>query len=197
MISSRWRHYVGWPAKLAFVLAATVSAHANDTLAVIGAGGLELINSEHIEMMSEDLYLSPSEVRVRYAFRNASDHDITARVAFPLPGIDQGAMANIDLPDGTEQNFVDFRVRVDGAPIETELEQKALLDDGTDVTALLAKAGLPINTRLPGWGEKLAALPDDVWHGLLAKGVFDAGDGPVNRNDEVSPLWSLQATFHW
>lgn len=197
MIRSRWRHYVGWPASLAFLFAATVPVHANDTLAVLGAGGLELVTSEHIELASEDLYLSPSEVRVRYAFRNASDRDITTTVAFPLPAIDQGAIANIELPVGAERNFVDFRVKVDGETVETALEEKALLDEGTDVTAVLVKAGLPINARSPGWDEKLAALPDDVWQDLMAKGLFDTGDGPINRDDEVSPLWSLQATFHW
>lgn len=197
MIRSCWRHYAGWPASLALLFTATVPVHANDTLAVLGAGGLELVTTEHIEMASEDLYLSPSEVRVRYAFRNASDRDITTTVAFPLPAIDQSAIANIELPVAAEQNFVDFLVKVDGETVETALEQKALLDDGTDVTAVLAKAGLPINTRSPGWDEKLAALPDDVWQDLVAKGLFDTGDGPANRDDEVSPLWDLQATFHW
>ncbi len=184
-------------AGLAFLFAATVPASANDTLAVMGAGGLELATSEHIEMVSEDLYLSPGEVRVRYAFRNTSDRDITARVAIPLPAIDQGAMVNVALPVDAEQNFVGFQVEVDGETVETALEQKALLDDGTEVTATLAAAGLPVNTRLPGWDETFAALPDKAWRDLLARGLFDTGDGPVNRDDALSPLWSLQATFHW
>lgn len=197
MISSRWRHYAGCSVGLALLLAAAVPVTANDTLAVLGAGGLELKTSEHIEMASEDLYLSPSAVRVRYAFRNTSDRDITTMVAFPLPAIDQGAIVNIELPVAAERNVVDFQVKVDGEAVEAALEQKALLDDGTDVTAVLVKAGLPINTRSPGWDEKLAALPDDVWQDLMARGLFDAGDGPASRDDEVSPLWSLQATFHW
>lgn len=179
------------------LLAAATPARGNDTLAVLGAGGLELKTSEHIAMLSEDLHLSPGEVRVRYAFRNESTDDITTLVAFPLPDIDQGPIANIDLPAPDKPNFVNFRVTVDGQPVEPKLEERAIAENGTDVTATLTAAGLPVNANLPGWQEKLRALPENAWHGLIARKLLDYGDGKPKRSDDAGVLWSLRATFHW
>lgn len=171
--------------------------HANDTAAVLGAGGLELTTSDDIVMASEGLYLSPSEVRVRYAFRNESDHDIKTTVAFPLPDVDQGEYGEIVfLPAEDQENFVDFQVAVDGRPVQPGLEQKAVTDDGDDVTAAITRAGLPVNAKLPGWKEKARALPDAAWQQLIKQGLIEADD-PSDRSDEFGPTWRLRATFHW
>lgn len=183
-------------AALAFL--APAPAGANDTMAVQGAGGLELTTSQDVVMVSEDLYLSPGEIRVRYAFRNTADRDIVARVAFPLPEISQSEIANIDLPASDPQNFVDFRVTADGQALHPQMEQKALAEDKTDVTSVLAEAGLPANARQPDWAEKVRALPDDAWRKLVARGLFDIGEQKsATRTNEVSPTWSLKTTFHW
>src|SRR5512142_3146984 len=87
-------------------------AHANDSAAVIGAGGLELTKSDSIVMESEDLYLSLPEVRVSYVFRNTSDRDVETVVAFPLPDARLGWMHRLlDIPR-SGLNFVGFSVRV-------------------------------------------------------------------------------------
>src|SRR5690606_11816409 len=109
-----------------------VPVHASETSAVRGAGGLSLTTSDHIVMASEDLYLSPSEVRIHYVFRNESDRDITTAVAFPLPDIDQGAFATVFLPVEDQENFVGFQVTADGKSIHPKLEQKAFTDNGAD-----------------------------------------------------------------
>lgn len=181
------------------VIMASMPVHANDSSAVLGAGGLELTTSKDIVMASEDLYLSPSEVRVRYAFRNEANHDVTIRVAFPLPDIEQSDYAQmVFLPAEDQENFVDFRVTVDGQRVRPVLEQKAVTEDGTDVTAVLSKAGLPVNSKLPGWEEKARALPDEVWQRLVTDELFDVEvDDPSDRSAEFSPTWNLRATFHW
>lgn len=173
------------------------AAQANDTSAVLGAGGLELTTSEDITMADEALYLSPKEVRVRYVFRNESDHDITTTVAFPLPDVDQsddGEM--VFLPVEGHGNFVDFQVAIDGHSIQPKLEQKAIAADGTDVTATLAKAGLPADAKLPGWGAKVRALPDATRQQLLRHGIIESDD-PGNRSASLSPAWKLRTVFHW
>ena len=58
---------------------------ANDYEAAIGIGGLVLKKSESIEMLSEDLFISETLVKVRYEFLNNSHNEITTVVAFPLP----------------------------------------------------------------------------------------------------------------
>ena len=47
------------------------SARANDSTAELGVGGLQLVRNYSIELLSEELYLSPTEVRVSYRFRRA------------------------------------------------------------------------------------------------------------------------------
>ena len=47
-------------------------SHANDSSACVGLGGLMFENNAHIVMMSEDLLLSPSLVRVEYSYLNES-----------------------------------------------------------------------------------------------------------------------------
>lgn len=180
---------------LVFAAMAPIPVSANDSAAVLGAGGLELTTSKDIVMASEDLCLSPSQIRVRYAFRNESDRDITTTVAFPLPKVDLTRNDNAFLPEEGRENFVDFHVTVDGQPVHPRLEQKAITDKGADVTTAITKVGLPVNTTLSGWQEKARALPDEVWQQLIKQGLIEAG-GPDNRSPD-SVTWKLQATFHW
>lgn len=101
-------------------------ASANDSFAAIKAGGLELKKSDGIVMESEDLYLSPSEVRVKYVFYNDSQKDISSIVAFPVPAIDvrmENASGEQIL---TDSDPFKFKVMVDGKPVETKFERKEI-----------------------------------------------------------------------
>ena len=74
---------------VAAILGSTVaSASANDSTAVLGAGGLQLVRNQAISVISEDLYVSAEAVRVTYHFRNITDAPVTYTVAFPLPPLD-------------------------------------------------------------------------------------------------------------
>ena len=61
------------------------TVQANDSSAVIGAGGLVLTQSDAIAMQQEDLFVSETKIKVDYKFRNTSNRAVTTRVAFPLP----------------------------------------------------------------------------------------------------------------
>ena len=89
------RHTTARAAALAIglTLIGPAGLRANDTLAVFGAGGLQFEQTDKIRMEREDLYLSPREVRVSYVFRNLTDHDVSGRVAFPMPEINVGQMS--------------------------------------------------------------------------------------------------------
>ncbi|MGQ3675286.1 DUF4424 domain-containing protein [Xanthobacter sp. TB0139] len=183
---------------LAALLVAPLHARANDSSAVLGAGGLELTTSSDIVMEKEDLYLSPEKVQVTYLFRNESDRNITTRVAFPLPLIDQSAFTNVSLPVPGDENFVDFHIRVNGQEIHPHLELRAFTQDGRDVTAQLTASGVPLNSYLPDFEERLRAVPDRIWRNLAAEGLLDTGAGDfLRRTDDVSPNWNLQAVFYW
>lgn len=59
----------------------------NDSTAVLGAGGLVFAKTADIEMISEELFVSASEILVKYKFENRSARDVTTLVAFPLPDL--------------------------------------------------------------------------------------------------------------
>src|SRR5262245_8833751 len=61
---------------LAIVLIWPAALRANDTMATVGAGGLQFEQTDKIRMEREDLYLSPREVRVSYVFRNLTNQDV-------------------------------------------------------------------------------------------------------------------------
>lgn len=194
---------------LGALLCVTGRVAANDSTATLGTGGLELTVSPDIVMKSEDLYLSPRDVRVNYVFRNESNQDIRTRVAFPLPEVPFGPIDNVDLPKADEANFVDFSVKVDGQAVKPELEVRAIsspVDDdadakpaypqGEDITDAVRRAGLVVNANLAAWKRTLQDLPTDKRTKLVKEGLLydDGGDGSV---DGLSPQWSMRETYHW
>nr|WP_316657133.1 DUF4424 domain-containing protein [uncultured Gellertiella sp.] len=180
------------------VFAAAFPAHANDTTAVLGAGGLELATSRDITMEHEDLYISADEVRVDYVYNNTSDKDVETVVAFPMPDIKANPEPDIGVADRQSDNFMDFTVKQDGMPIKTELQQRVIVG-GLDVTGEVEAQHIP---KFPLSDKALAAikaLPADVardWiaRGLIYEDVYDAGNGEVH---EYAPAWTLRSTFWW
>lgn len=63
---------------------------SNDSTAELAAGGLVFTKSDDIEMLSEDLFVSMKEIRVRYHFLNQSDKAVVTQIAFPMPDIPYG-----------------------------------------------------------------------------------------------------------
>ena len=179
-------------------LATAVPATANDTMAELAAGGLIFVRSEFIAMESEDLYISPTEIRVDYVFRNRADDDIEAVVAFPMPDIVANPYAMAALPVPESDNFLDFTVRVGGSAVEPALDQRAFAAE-VDVTEELIAAGVPVNPNAPGAAAAIAALDralreDWVARGILFIDTYDIGQG---MQDHYVPYWTLKSTFWW
>lgn len=173
------------------------AASANDSTAELRAGGLHLTRSDAIEMVSEDLYLSTEEVRVRYVFRNITNADVTARVAFPLPDYD-GSLLERDVGISREDaNFVDFRTTADGKPLELQVEMRAVLDNGLDVTERVRGAGLPVLMTGTPWFAAVEQLKVDVAKALADEGVLDIQLEDDGRTLAYAyPLWTAKTTFH-
>ena len=132
------------------------SAFANDGYAGLSAGGLEFSKSDDIEMKSEDLYLSPTAVRVNYVFENTSDKDVEAIVAFPMPPLSPGdrkgeaAMAPA-IQESSDLNLMSFKVTVEGQPVHPNRETKMFLREGDDWAwgwDLLKKPRVDVTDRL-------------------------------------------------
>ncbi|MCI3131445.1 DUF4424 domain-containing protein [Phenylobacterium aquaticum] len=180
----------------ALLLAAT-PALANDSTAELAAGGLVLTRSAQIRMASEDLFVSATEVRVRYHFRNLTDHPITARVAFPMPDV-ISTEEPLGVPTENPENLLDFATLADGVPVRAQAEQKAVVE-GVDRTALLRGLGVPLAPHLGLTRDAMDRLTPAQQKQLLDLGVvrpdeYDAGKGWERH---LAPLWTLKTAYHW
>ncbi|MGN6514229.1 MAG: DUF4424 family protein [Rhizomicrobium sp.] len=179
----------------AFLCAAVLasSAHADDSSAALGMGGLELVRAPDIRMAREDLYISPKVVRIRYVFINDGAKDVDSLVAFPLPDIDTWEF--YEEPIGTvgndPVNFVGFTAKSDGKPVPVRVEQRAFLN-GRDVTDTVTAAGLPVNILLAGNVAKLDHLAA-AKKALLEKAGLVQNEGAGQEH----PRWTVHTKFYW
>jgi hypothetical protein len=182
--------------KLFFVLTlltlVTVPALADDSSAMLGAGGIVLTKQADIRMAVEDLRLSPKAANVHYEFINDGKSDIDTIVAFPLPDIDVQEFYYEPLGTTADHtpNFMNFTLTVDGKTINATPEERAV-KDGKDVTAQVKAAGLPINIIGGELVKKLDAMPVAQRKALAAQGLVEL-DGT-----DVHPYWIAQTKFWW
>lgn len=176
-----------WTIVAALALAAP--AAANDSTAEHAAGGLVLTRTADIDMVSEDLFVSAGEVRVRYVFRNRSPRDIRTVVAFPMPDRDLREEREMDVayPSG-------FVTRVDGRRVAMKAERKAILA-GVDRTALLAGLGLALDSGSEGLDRlKPADKARLLKLGLAEPDEYDAGRGWERH---LAPAWTVKESWYW
>ncbi|MGN6579377.1 MAG: DUF4424 family protein [Bordetella sp.] len=186
--------------KLVLVLAACVlsvlaaPAIANDSSGFQSTTGIHLSSTADIRMQSEELYISPTRIRIDYVFHNVADHPVTTLVVFPLPDLDlsQGLTAPHWAFPVDKSNFLDFKVRIDGKAIAANLERRAFFH-GRDVTRDVAAAGaLDMAPWLPGAYERQAsALPAAGLARLRRDGLLAAGEDPD------TPQWHLRTRYFW
>lgn len=176
-------------------LAAGGAGLANDSVAETAAGGLVLRQTDDIDMVSEDLYVSEERIRVRYVFRNRRAQDVRVTIAFPMPERDFGELRHADA------SFpADFETRVDGRPVAMQVERKALVG-GTDHSALLAELGVPIlaDNIMVAASEAVERLAPEQQRrlgrlGLVEAVEYDVGDG---MRVYYEPLWTVTEIWHW
>ncbi len=189
-------HRTGWSATVLIAAAlAAGAAGANDTVAETAAGGLVLKQSDQIDMVSEDLYVSAEQVRVRYVFRNRAPQDVTVTVAFPMPDRDYEELRYSDTAWPA-----DFATRVDGRAVEMRVERRAM-GGGADRTDLLSGLGVPIvaDNIYAAVAEAVERLTPVQQQRLIDAGVieaveYDSGEGP---RVGFEPIWTLSETWYW
>ena len=169
-------------------------AAANDSVASMQAGGLVLETTDGITMLSEDLYLSASEVRVTYRFLNHTDEGIETIVAFPMPDIEPGYVGDTGGVLDEPERMLPFNTWVDGYAVHTEVEKRAVVGEA-DVTARLAALGVPLNPYGQDTLDALQALSETVREALAAEGLVSLGGDAGNR--WAWPEWTLKTTHYW
>ena len=171
------------------------SAFANDGVAESTAGGLVLKQTDAIDMVSEDLFVSADQIRVRYVFRNRTPRDVRVTVAFPMP--DRNFY---DLRYEGANYPADFATRVDGQPVRMQVERRALAR-GVDQTALLQRIGLPVLTQDTVRDVSAAAerLTDAQRRRLAELGLLEASEYDLGQGMRTywEPIWTVKEMWHW
>lgn len=175
-------------------LALVPAARANDSTAEKAAGGLVLRQARDIDMVSEDLFVSAAQVRVRYLFRNRAARPVATIVAFPMPDRDLAYERESDTAYPA-----DFRTLVEGRPVAMRVERKAIAR-GLDQTALLARLHIPIRpeeVHMRGGLEGIIAhLPRGERERLARLGLIDAETFSAPMG-EIVPSWMVRETWYW
>jgi hypothetical protein len=176
---------------LAAGVAAATAATANDSTASSPAGGLVLQRTDAIDMLSEDLFVSAKEIRVRYVFRNRTLRDVETIVAFPMPDRDLSQEYGQDTAFPSE-----FRTRVAGRPVRTQVERKAVLK-GKDYTALLREYGIPMLDGPTRVMDRLPAAQKRRLQMLGLAGDEEYDDTGKGMKHHLIPLWTVKETHYW
>lgn len=183
---------------VAFALLAGAPATANDSTASMGAGGLVLEKTDGISMLSEDLYVSAREIRVKYRFLNTTSEYIDTLVAFPMPDITADQYGDY-VPDDMASTSLPFITWVNDRAVHTQIELKAVMGD-QDITDRLKSLGVPLQPHIEATLTALNALSDDELGRLQAEGLveiqmYESGDNEMTRY--VHALWTLKTTHYW
>jgi Domain of unknown function (DUF4424) len=182
-------------------LAPAAPALGNDTTAELGTGGLDFVRNGNVEMRSEELFISTSEIRVVYHFFNKSDQPVTALVAFPMPEITLANQdANISVPANDPVNFLGFETKADDQTVEAQVQQRVVAK-GIDRTEMLKALAIPLAPHLRAAYTALDALPKDKWQDLVSRGMAEIVEyavGPdFKMRGHLEPRWTLRTTYYW
>jgi len=174
------------------------TALANDSVAELGTGGIILSRTDAVRMQSERLSISTDQVTVDYVFKNETDKDVQATVAFPMPDIVGTIYDRPQIPDGESDNFLGFEVKVDGQDVKPALEQKAFAL-GIDITGLLKEHNVPVNPVAQPVFAALEALPEATANEWIDRGLVfvDSYDDGAGWKYVRTPLWSLKSSYWW
>jgi hypothetical protein len=177
---------------------ATGHATANDTMSQLGAGGLEFVTTDKVEMAAEDLSISPTEVKVVYTFKNDASEDQHALIAFPLPDVTGDGDFMVAIPHEDTGNVFGFKTTFDGKPVEAKLYQYAFAV-GIDQTAYLRSLGVPLEPFGEATQKAVNALSDKDHQRMMELGLvipmtYDAGKG---EQTDYTPVWTLRSTYAW
>lgn len=192
-------------------------AIANDGIGGLTATGLTFGQTEAVQMAEEDLFISQSEIRVSYLFKNITDQDVTGEVIFPLPPIHVSYPLHSDMnlpPDPARENLVNFTALVDGQAVEVATDVVAVVDTpyaegnpglhydtpGRDVTAQLTGYGIPLTLDFAALTKALLALPAEKRAELTAAGLVNFYDDQGSTDGYptlAEPAWALVWRYHW
>jgi hypothetical protein len=188
------------PLLIASLLVATaLPAVANDTTAQLGTGGLVFITTDQLKMKSEDLFVSPEQIKVTYEFENVTDEPLDVLVAFPMPDVEGSGDFNVAVPDRESDNLFDFETTFDGEAVDATLHQQVFAFN-LDQTAVLQELGVPLTPFGDRTRDLIQGLDEDAITQLLRLGLvipMEYGDANEKWTTYYEPVWTLRSTYSW
>jgi len=176
----------------------TTAAFANGAIAERKTGGLVFKQSDTVSILREDLSVSLNKITVDYLYKSEAATAQTVIIAFPMPGIpvndDPGSLREI-LPEGSPpENYMGFKVWVDGKEVKAEPFARALVND-RDVTEKITRAGLPLHMLVDDANALLKKVPKPELDELVALGAV--GQGESYGEPAYWSEWDYQVAFEW
>jgi hypothetical protein len=171
-------------------------ASANDTITEITPQGLKFRTENNISIEREDLYISLNKIEVSYEFRNNSDRDITAEIAFPIPPYWGLAVANIAFGH-YPLSFDDFEVEANGKRVDRKKEVHAYTkgEAPRDITDILRNMNISIED-FAGFGSSSFPVGRNAIKDLSMKNKSELLKLGAIDSDDV-PCWVVDMKFHW
>ena len=154
------------------------------------AGGVVFKPEKQIAIQREDLDIGLFRIHVHYVFRSSAHQPLTRTIGFPLAKVPQD-----DLPDGfddTNRNYMDFKVSVNGKPLEPKLHEYGWFG-GHNITAELRRLKVPVFAATPDLFKALAALPKATVNKLKAGKLVEAEENGA----WLVPQWLYQSVYEW
>lgn len=177
-------------------------ALADDSSATLGTGGLVLQKTDKIALVSEDLYLSPTGVRISYRFRNLTNADYSTTIAFPMPEFPGGGSNSTTVvPDPANDNFMKFQTVVDGQPVASQLEQRAFLTQegksDIEITDKLKALHIPLVPTVEATQAAISRLTNEQRKTLADGNIVDPGEESdyAGQPATLYPLWTLRSKY--
>jgi hypothetical protein len=166
-------------------------------MVTLAAGGLVPMKSAQIVMESEDLSISIHKVTVVYRFRNDSDRDIEATVAFPLPALNGGDVENVPmrLPSKDPQNFMGFQVTEGDKTIVPKVELRAFVDN-REITDRLKSLGVPLSVADKSMESALRRLPAQQ-RAMLEKDEWVECNEEQGAGPRCAAMWETRIQYYW
>ena len=171
---------------------------AADGSSELATGGLIFVRDGNLELLSQDLMISPDEIKIHYRMLNRSDKAVTVLVSFPMPEISiEGPDDAPSVPTEDPVNLLGIAATVNDKPVAASIEQRVIAA-GIDRTQLLRGLGIPLAPHLDSTQEALDRLSPDQLENLLRLGLaepedYDAG----SMAKHLAPRWTLQTTYYW
>ncbi|MFV0299208.1 MAG: DUF4424 family protein, partial [Hyphomicrobiaceae bacterium] len=174
------------------MMAASPTARAGETAALIPSSGVLFPSDEGLSIVSEDITLSTEATKITYVVRNTSAKPITKVLSWPLPDIDPSAFGDAAPIHAAPQhvNHAGVSVSIDGKTQTIAFEQRAIAF-GRDVTALLNENKVPLNPLSRELAKAIARLGSTARQTFLERSLYRQDD------EQVTAGWALRTTAYW